>query len=69
LRDTAGSELQDLIIFDLYSGKNIEKGKKSLALGLTFQHPVRTLSEADINPIIDRCIKALADKFNAELRK
>jgi phenylalanyl-tRNA synthetase beta chain len=69
LRDTAGSELQDLIIFDLYSGKNIEKGKKSVALGLTFQHPSRTLSEVDINPIIDSCIKALADKFNAELRK
>jgi phenylalanyl-tRNA synthetase beta chain len=49
-------------------GQNIEKGKKSLALGLTFQHASRTLADADINPIIDNCIKALQIKFNAELR-
>ncbi|MEY4642122.1 MAG: hypothetical protein RLZZ227_2116 [Pseudomonadota bacterium] len=68
LEEAAGNGLQDLQLFDLYQGENIQKGKKSLALGLTFQHPSRTLMDADINPIIDRCIKALQAKFNAELR-
>lgn len=68
LREAAGEALQDLQLFDLYQGANIQKGKKSLALGLTFQHPSRTLADADINPIIDNCIKALEAKFNAELR-
>jgi phenylalanyl-tRNA synthetase beta chain len=68
LRATAGPELQELQLFDLYQGGNIQKGKKSLALGLTFQHLSRTLTDADINPIIDSCIKALEAKFNAELR-
>jgi phenylalanyl-tRNA synthetase beta chain len=68
LHDTAGPDLSELHLFDLYQGGNIEKGKKSLALGLTFQHPSRTLADADINPIIDSCIKALEAKFNAELR-
>jgi phenylalanyl-tRNA synthetase beta chain len=68
LREVAGDVLQELQLFDLYQGTNIAKGKKSLALGLTFQHPSRTLADADINPIIDSCIKALEAKFNAELR-
>jgi phenylalanyl-tRNA synthetase beta chain len=69
VKKTAGPDLKELVIFDLYEGQNIEKGKKSLALGLTFQHPVRTLADAEINPIIDSCINALAATFNAELRK
>ncbi len=69
LRKTAGPELKSLLIFDLYEGQNIGKNKKSLALGLTFQHPTRTLADSEINPIIDSCINALAAVFNAELRK
>ncbi|MGP1665767.1 MAG: phenylalanine--tRNA ligase subunit beta, partial [Rhodanobacter sp.] len=68
LREAAGTELQELQLFDLYQGGKVQKGKKSLALGLTFQHPSRTLTDADINPIIDSCIKALEAKFKAELR-
>jgi phenylalanyl-tRNA synthetase beta chain len=69
LKNTAGPDLKELVIFDLYERDNIGKGKKSLALGLTFQHPSRTLADAEINPIIDNCINALAATFNAELRK
>jgi phenylalanyl-tRNA synthetase beta chain len=68
LRNVAGAELKELVLFDLYQGQNIEKDKKSLALGLTFQHASRTLTDLEINPIIDNCIKALQAKFNAELR-
>jgi len=68
LRQSAGPELVDIGIFDLYQGHNIAKDKKSLALGLTFQHPSRTLTDSDINPIIDSCINALQAKFKAELR-
>lgn len=68
LRQSAGPDLLEIGIFDLYQGHNIAAGKKSLALGLTFQHPSRTLSDTDINPIIDNCINALQAKFKAELR-
>ena len=68
LREAAGSNLIDLVLFDVYQGQNIENDKKSLALGLTFQHASRTLADSEINPIIDNCIKALEAKFNAELR-
>ncbi|MEX2365474.1 MAG: phenylalanine--tRNA ligase subunit beta, partial [Pseudohongiellaceae bacterium] len=69
VRETAGEFLTDFMVFDVYQGKNIEKSKKSLALGLTFQHPSRTLTDDEINGIIDSCINVLEAQFNAELRK
>jgi len=68
IRKKAGENLSDIVIFDVYQGQNIEKTKKSLALGLTFQHSSRTLTDDEINAIIDNCIKALEAQFNAELR-
>jgi len=68
IRDIAGSILVDLRIFDVYQGDAIEKSKKSIALGLTLQHPSRTLGDEDINGIINSCVKELHAKFNAKLR-
>lgn len=68
VRESAGSLLVDLRIFDVYQGDALEKSKKSVALGLTLQHPSRTLSDEDINVIIDSCVNGLEAKFNAKLR-
>jgi phenylalanyl-tRNA synthetase beta chain len=68
MRETAGETLTELVIFDVYQGQNIEKAKKSLAIGLTFQHPSRTLTDEEINAIINNCINVLEAQFNAELR-
>lgn len=64
----AGEFLTSLRIFDVYQGDAIAFGKKSIALGLTWQHPSRTLGDDDINTIIERCVKGLEVKFNAKLR-
>ncbi len=68
VREHAGEHLTKLRIFDVYQGDAVAKGKKSIALGLTWQHPSRTLSEDDINTIISSCVNGLQDKFNANLR-
>ena len=68
VRKNAGEHLSDLRIFDVYQGDAVGKNKKSIALGLTWQHPSRTLSEGDINTIITKCVNGLQDKFNANLR-
>lgn len=68
VREFAGEYLVDLRIFDVYQGDAVEKSKKSIALGLTLQHPSRTLSDDDINGIINSCVKGLEAKFNAKLR-
>ena len=68
VRDCAGDCLVDLRIFDVYQGDAVEKNKKSIALGLTLQHPSRTLGDEDINGIINSCVKELQTQFNAKLR-
>ena len=66
--DNAGQYLINSRIFDVYQGDGVEKGKKSIALGLTWQHPSRTLSDDEINSIIGSCVKGLQEQFNANLR-
>lgn len=68
VRACAGDYLIDLRIFDVYQGDAVEKSKKSIALGLTLQHPSRTLGDEDINGIINSCVKELQTQFNAKLR-
>ena len=68
VREEAGEFLSYLRIFDVYQGDAIAKSKKSIALGLTWQHPSRTLSDEEVNTIISSCVNALQDKFNANLR-
>jgi phenylalanyl-tRNA synthetase beta chain len=68
LRGQGGDNLESIVLFDVYQGDKIASSKKSLALGLTFQHPSRTLQDEEVNDIINSCIKVLEEQFNAELR-
>lgn len=65
---TAGSLLQKLIIFDVYTGKGIATGKKSIALGLILQDATRTLKDFEIEDIINSVVQQLATEFSATLR-
>lgn len=65
---TAGSLLNKVKIFDIYAGEGIELGKKSVALGLTFQEPSRTLIDDEVNYIIEQVIAELKRQFGAKLR-
>ncbi|BFM16472.1 phenylalanine--tRNA ligase subunit beta [Maricurvus nonylphenolicus] len=67
-KEAAGTYLEELKVFDVYVGKGIDSQRKSVALGLTFQHPSRTLTEDEINTSMDVVVKALEDAFNASLR-
>lgn len=68
IRNNAGEFLVDLRIFDVYQGDAVEAGKKSIALGLTWQHPSRNLTDDEINTIISNSVNALQEQFNANLR-
>lgn len=61
--------LKNIKIFDIYQGKGIEEGKKSIALGLLFQHYDRTLVDAEINKEVSQIVDVLKKKFNAKLRE
>jgi phenylalanyl-tRNA synthetase beta chain len=64
----AGELLQRLVVFDVYQGKGIASGHKSLALTLTLQHATRTLVDEEIADLMKRVIETLKEKFAAELR-
>ncbi|MGB6976307.1 MAG: phenylalanine--tRNA ligase subunit beta [Gammaproteobacteria bacterium] len=61
--------LQQVQLFDIYQGKSIEVGKKSLALSLTFQHASRTLIEEEVNVLLQKIIAGLQQTFGAKLRE
>jgi phenylalanyl-tRNA synthetase beta chain len=64
----AGEVLRDLRLFDLYQGSEVGAGKKSLALGLTLQHLSRTLTDQEVDAIINSVIKNLHEQVGAKLR-
>ena len=68
VKTQAGEHLVNLKVFDVYMGKGIDPQRKSVALGLTFQHPSRTLNEDEINASIDAVVKYLEATFSATLR-
>ncbi len=68
VRNSVKSRLVDVRIFDVYQGENIEKGKKSLALGLILQDFSRTLQDKDADKVVARVTDALAASLGAVLR-
>lgn len=68
VRKGAGECLIELKVFDVYVGKGIDPHRKSVALGLTFQHPSRTLTEDEINTSMNVVIQSLEEMFSASLR-
>ena len=69
IEKNASDLLVNLELFDIYQGKGIEKGKKSVALGLTFQSIRSTLTDEEINNNMHSLINGLSDHLNAKLRE
>jgi phenylalanyl-tRNA synthetase beta chain len=68
IRDSSGPLLNSLRLFDLYTGNQIESNKKSCAFSLEFLSGDRTLTEEEIDLQIERIVRHLRQKLNAELR-
>jgi len=68
VQNTAGELLSDICLFDVYQGKNVESGFRSLALGLMWQTLDRTLVDSEINERMDQVIAALKQQFAINLR-
>lgn len=68
VESVADSSFRNLMLFDVYQGKGIDPNRKSVALGLTFQHGSRTLTDDEINKFVDEIVEALTIKLGASLR-
>ncbi len=69
IRGVAPEILQDIRLFDVYTGKNIDFGRKSLSLGLILQETSHNLTDEDAEGVMVRILNALSEDLNAQLRE
>jgi len=67
-RDAAGVELRDCRLFDVYEGQGVTEGQRSLAIGMVWQHPGRTLQEEEVQARVDAVVERLKARFGVSLR-
>jgi phenylalanyl-tRNA synthetase beta chain len=65
--ETGGEMLDDVSVFDVYTGPQVGEGMRSLALALSFRAPDRTLTDEDVAPARARIVAALGE-LGGELR-
>ena len=60
--------LESVQLFDIFRGKNIPAGQKSVAYAFTYRNPERTLTEAEVNSAHERLVEQLKSQLNAAIR-
>jgi phenylalanyl-tRNA synthetase beta chain len=60
--------LTAVTLFDVYEGKNLPQGKKSYGINFTFQDKNKTLTDKQVDKIMDKLLKNFKEDFQAELR-
>ncbi len=67
IKKNGGKILESYKLFDVYEGEQVAKGKKSVAYSLVFRDKTRTLSDAEVNPAVEKILKELG-KLGIEIR-
>jgi phenylalanyl-tRNA synthetase beta chain len=60
--------IKQVMVFDIYRGQGVEQGYKSIALGLIMQDATQTLTDSEIDAIVNSVLDALSNKLSAKLR-
>lgn len=60
--------IENIELFDVYEGKQIESGKKSVAFSLTYRSSKKTLKDEEVNKVHERIIEELERRLDAKLR-
>lgn len=68
ISEAAGELLESLSLFDVYEGKGVPDGSRSLAWRLRFRHAERTLTDAEVDRAIDRVLAALGERLDVRRR-
>jgi phenylalanyl-tRNA synthetase beta chain len=68
VRKAAGEDLQDVLLFDVYEGKGVPEGQRSLAIRLTFGRMDRTLTDVEVAKPVEAAVAALGKELGAVLR-
>ncbi len=68
IKKAGGKLLNNIILFDLYTGNNLGENKKSIAYSLEFLDQTKTLTEEEVMEVVNKIIEAVTTKLNAKLR-
>ncbi|MCL1936695.1 MAG: phenylalanine--tRNA ligase subunit beta [Defluviitaleaceae bacterium] len=68
IKNCSGKLIENLNLFDIYQGNQIEDGYKSMAYSLTFRDKEKTLSDKEINIIMEKIINTLKENLGVMLR-
>lgn len=68
IKKACGANLKDVEVFDVYEGAGVDRGKKSLAYSLTFSSQDKTLTDEEINPLLEKIVEVTGKEFGAILR-
>ena len=69
IKNGGGSLLTNIEVFDVYTGTNVADDKKSIAYSLTFADMKKTLTDEEVNSLMEKIIDTVSKKCGAELRK
>jgi phenylalanyl-tRNA synthetase beta chain len=61
-------DAEELILFDLYRGKGIDPGQKSMAIRVRYRSPERTLTDEEVNKAHGKLVEMLCKELNAKIR-
>ena len=69
IQEVSSDLLQNVQLFDIYTGKGVDAGRKSVALGLILQDFSRTLTDQDVETEVEKVVSTLKQQFAATLRE
>ena len=67
VKDSSSPLLAEVRVFDVYTGSPVPEGRKSVALGFTFQGE-KTLTDQEVDAEVGRILSVLEDAFEARVR-
>ncbi len=68
LKKACGELASSVSMFDIYRGKGIAEGKKSMAFSVVYRSLDRTLTDDEIDSLHGDAIKKIAEEFSAKTR-
>ncbi len=69
IKKKGGKKIVDSNVFDVYEGKPLESNQKSLSISIELYDEEKTMSDADIDPVISTLISSFENELNAIIRK
>ena len=69
IRTTGKEYVEDVKLFDLYQGEQVEEGKKSIAFSMSYRSKERTLTDEEVNEIFEKLLTRMKDELEAKIRE